>query len=97
MILGGYRLQLELLAYVLIGIVATFAVWQIQQNSSETINQSNLDACERLNLVREAVYLDLNNREASREKVELLAILQSTDGINPVDGTVDCETVVLEP
>lgn len=99
--MGNLKQYGPALAYLIIALLASYAVYAIQQNTLGTIYQNTLEACERGNALREVVYT--NTRGAIQvdpsqpEFRKNLVLLRSTPGVNLKNGTVNCREIVQEP
>lgn len=99
--MGNLKQYGPALAYLIIALIASYAVYTIQQNTLGIIYQNQIESCERGNVIRQVVYT--NTRGAIQvdpsqpEFRENLALLRSTPGINLKNGTVNCREIVQEP
>lgn len=86
----------DLIAYLVLTAVFIGGLWNVEQNTIQKIQENQLEACERGNIIRLIVYR--NTREAASIEPKAhykdqLRILKATPYIR-ANGTIDCEQAV---
>lgn len=111
MSLRTFRLWIGLLAFASVALaILTIAVALRAEDTRDAVEttglrdvvlyQNTLEACERVNHLREVVYantLQAARTEPNATYTAQLKVLRSVPGFNPADGTVDCAAAISRP